>query len=278
MDIRYATHPDHVRTLDSDALRREFLIDGLFAADAMTLTYTHVDRVIVGSIMPVKTQVTFPTNVTELTGSDFFLERRELGLINIGGTGTIEADGTTYRLGSRDALYIGRGMRELRFTSDSADHPAKFYFNSTPAHTCYPTRLITVGEAKKLVMGNAESCNRRTIFQYLIPGVVDTCQLVMGLTQLDAGSVWNTMPCHTHERRMEVYFYFHLSDDSTVFHLMGQADETRHIVVRNEQAVISPSWSIHSGVGTQAYAFIWGMAGENQIFADMDHVPMSYLK
>ena len=278
MQIRHSIHPNHAKTLHTDELRQEFLIERLFVADTMTLTYSHVDRVVVGGVMPLATEVGFPADVAKLIGSEFFLARRELGLINVGGAGTVSVDGTVHAIAPRDALYIGRGTREVTFKSVSADAPAKFYFNSAPAHASFPTRMVTCQAATKLTLGDNATSNRRTIYQYLIPGVLDTCQLVMGLTQLEPGNVWNTMPCHTHERRMEVYFYFDLTEDASVFHLMGHPGETRHLVVRNEQAVISPSWSIHSGVGTQAYAFIWGMAGENQVFSDMDHVPMADLK
>jgi 4-deoxy-L-threo-5-hexosulose-uronate ketol-isomerase len=278
MQIRHAIHPDHARGFDTEALRREFLIEQLFRADELTLTYSHVDRMVVGGVMPVEREVGFPEDIVPLIGADFFLARRELGLINIGGAGAVLIDGERHPLAPNDALYIGRGARNVSFVSDDASAPAKFYFNSAPAHTSYPTRLVTLEQATKLTLGDTATSNRRTIYQYLIPGVVETCQLVMGLTRLEPGSLWNTMPCHTHERRMEVYFYFDMAADANVFHMMGRPDETRHLVVRNEQAVISPSWSIHSGVGTQAYTFIWGMAGENQTFGDMDHVPMSAIK
>jgi 4-deoxy-L-threo-5-hexosulose-uronate ketol-isomerase len=278
MEIRNAIHPDHAKQLDTTAIRREFLIETLFIANELTLTYSHIDRIVVGGVMPIDQAVGFPSNINKLIGSDFFLARRELGLINIGGAGTVHVDGVDHPVGPRDALYIGSGARDVTFTSKDAATPAKFYLNSAPAHTSYPTRLVTLEQASKVTLGDVKTSNRRTINQYLIPGVVDTCQLVMGLTQLEEGNLWNTMPCHTHERRMEVYFYFDMAADANVFHLMGRPDETRHIVVRNEQAVISPSWSIHSGVGTQAYTFIWGMVGENQVFTDMDHVAMTALK
>jgi 4-deoxy-L-threo-5-hexosulose-uronate ketol-isomerase len=278
MQIRNAIHPDHAKTLDTEALRREFLIEELFVADQMRLTYSHIDRIVVGGVMPVDGPVAFPADVSRLIGSDFFLARRELGLINVGGSGSVSIDGMIHAVGPRDALYVGRGAREVHFASADAAAPAKFYFNSTPAHASYPTRLVTEEQAVKLVQGDNLTSNRRTICQYLVPAVLDTCQLMLGLTRLEPGNLWNTMPCHTHERRMEVYFYFDMKEDAAVFHLMGQPGETRHLVVRNEQAAISPSWSIHSGVGTQAYTFIWGMAGENQAFGDMDHVPMTALK
>ncbi|MFY7863959.1 5-dehydro-4-deoxy-D-glucuronate isomerase [Roseateles sp.] len=278
MEIRNPIHPEHAKQLDTAGLRREFLIEKLFVTDELTLTYSHIDRIVVGGVQPVTKSVGFPDNINKLIGSDFFLARRELGLINIGGAGFVVVDGVEHAVGPRDALYIGSGARDVRFTSQDANQPAKFYLNSAPAHMSYPTRLVTLEQAKKVTLGEARTSNRRTINQYLIPGVVDTCQLVMGLTQLEEGNLWNTMPCHTHERRMEVYCYFDMADDARVFHMMGQPSETRHIVLGNEQAVISPSWSIHSGVGTQAYTFIWGMVGENQVFGDMDHVAMADLK
>lgn len=278
IQTRQAIHPDHAQQLDTSGLRREFLIEQLFVEDRMTLTYSHIDRIVVGGVLPVQGAVGFPEEAARLAGGEHFLARRELGMINIGGAGTVTVDGELYSVGPHDALYIGSGAREVVFASRDAANPARFYLNSAPAHTSYPTRLITLAQAKKVEMGEQRTSNKRVINQYLIPGVVDTCQLLMGMTRLEEGNLWNTMPCHTHERRMEVYFYFGMQDDGAVFHLMGKPDETRHIVVRNEQAVISPSWSIHSGVGSQAYTFIWGMVGENQVFSDMDHVAMAALK
>ncbi|RPJ41628.1 MAG: 5-dehydro-4-deoxy-D-glucuronate isomerase, partial [Deltaproteobacteria bacterium] len=209
---------------------------------------------------------------------DFFLQRRELGIINIGSKGTISVDGKDYPLDKKECLYVGMGSREVSFRSLDRNHPAKFYLNSAPAHSTYPIVKISMKEAQRLNLGTPDKANVRTIYQFIHPNVLKSCQLVMGMTILEPNSTWNTMPCHTHDRRMEVYLYFDLPDDSLVFHLMGEAKETRHIVVRNEEAVISPSWSIHSGVGTSNYTFIWGMVGENQTFADMDQIPMSELK
>ena len=206
-----------------------------------------------------------------------FLERRELGAINIGGPGRVSIDGTNHDVGSREAVYLSMGVKELVFSSIDPKNPAKFYFNSAPAHRRTESRIITKDQAKRVELGSDEACNKRTIFQLIHPAVLETCQLVMGMTSLASGSVWNTMPTHTHERRMEVYLYLDLPEDGVVFHFMGPPSETRHLVVRNEQAVISPSWSIHSGVGTQNYTFIWGMVGENQTFTDMDQVPMKSL-
>ncbi|GAL06195.1 4-deoxy-L-threo-5-hexosulose-uronate ketol-isomerase [Photobacterium aphoticum] len=211
-------------------------------------------------------------------GVSSFLERREIGFINIGGAGVIHVDGVDYEINHREALYVGMGAKEVVFRSVEAACPAKFYFNSAPAHMTYPTKKITQEEASPVTLGTAAESNVRTINKYIVPDVLPTCQLVMGLTQLHEGSLWNTMPCHTHERRMEVYLYFNMTENTNVFHMMGEPTETRHIIVRNEQAVISPSWSIHSGVGTSAYTFIWGMVGENQVFNDMDHVAMQDLR
>ena len=277
MDIRQPIHSEHFKTLDTEGLRRHFLVDGLFTPDEATLTYSQIDRIITGGIMPVSRAVTFAPELGRHTGTDFFLQRRELGLINIGGGARVVVDDQTFEIGPREALYVGQGARQLEFTSVDAALPAKLYFNSAPAHTSFPTRKVTQAQASPETLGAPETSNRRTIYKYLVPNVLPTCQLVMGLTQLEPGSMWNTMPCHTHDRRMEVYFYFDMSESAAVFHMMGEPTQTRHIVVRNEQAVINPSWSIHSGVGTQAYTFIWGMVGENQVFHDMDHVPMTTL-
>ncbi|UVC30950.1 5-dehydro-4-deoxy-D-glucuronate isomerase [Pantoea sp. SOD02] len=278
MDIRQSIHSEHAKTLDTDGLRREFLIDKIFDADNYTLTYSHIDRIIIGGVMPVQKSVTIGHEVGKQLGVSYFLERRELGVINIGGPGLIEVDGSTWEIGNQEALYVGQGAQSVIFRSSDANHPAKFYYNSAPAHTHYPDKKITLAEAVKATLGDAATSNRRTINKFIVPDVLPTCQLTMGLTRLDDGNLWNTMPCHTHERRMEVYFYFDMADDSAVFHMMGQPQETRHLLVHNEQAVISPSWSIHAGVGTQRYTFIWGMVGENQVFDDMDHVAISALR
>ncbi len=277
MHIRQPIHSEHARTLDTAGLRRHFLVDQLFVAEQVTLTYSQIDRIIIGGIHPVHQAVRFAPELGKHTGTDFFLQRRELGLINIGGAAVVVADGRRYEVGPREALYIGQGARELEFTSVDAAHPAKLYFNCAPAHTHYPNKKITLAEASPETLGESKTSNRRTIHKFIVPDVLPTCQLLMGMTQLEPGSLWNTMPCHTHDRRMEVYFYFDMPADGVVFHMMGEPTETRHLVVRNEQAVISPSWSMHSGVGTQAYTFIWGMVGENQVFKDMDHVPMTQL-
>jgi 4-deoxy-L-threo-5-hexosulose-uronate ketol-isomerase len=278
MQIRQAIHSEHARTLDTEGLRRHFLVEDIFQPDAATLTYSQIDRIIVGGIHPVKSAVRFAPELGRHTGTDFFLQRRELGLINIGGAARVTVDGHVFDVGPREALYVGQGARDVTFESVDAGRPARLWFNCAPAHTAYPHRKVTLAEASPETLGSPATSNRRTIHKFLVPDVLPTCQLLMGMTQLEPGSLWNTMPCHTHERRMEVYFYFDMNDDAAVFHMLGEPTQTRHLVVRNEQAVISPSWSIHSGVGTQAYTFIWGMVGENQVFKDMDHVPMSALR
>lgn len=278
MDVRQSIHSDHAKSLDTQGLRKEFLIETLFSADEFTMTYSHIDRIIVGGVMPVTQSVTIGCDVGKQLGVSYFLARRELGIINIGGAGTVTVDGTCYEIGSRDGLYVGKGAKDVVFASTDAQQPARFYYNCAPAHMAYPTKRVTPAETSQVTLGDNLTSNRRTINKYFIPDVLETCQLSMGLTELAPGNLWNTMPCHTHERRMEVYFYFGLEEDSCVFHMMGQPQETRHIIVQNEQAVISPSWSIHSGVGTRAYAFIWGMVGENQVFDDMDHIKVGDLR
>ncbi|MDL4913908.1 MAG: 5-dehydro-4-deoxy-D-glucuronate isomerase [Enterobacterales bacterium endosymbiont of Blomia tropicalis] len=278
MDVRQSIHSDHARQLDTAALRREFLIEKIFEADTYTLTYSHIDRIIIGGVMPVNHSVTFGDEIGKQFGVSYLLERRELGVINIGGPGVIDIDGKTWEIGSEEALYIGKGARHLTFRSASPAQPAKFYYNSAPAHHTFPDKKITLQDASSVTTGSAATSNRRTINKFIVPDVLPTCQLTMGLTKLEEGSLWNTMPCHTHERRMEVYFYFDMPDEAAVFHMMGQPQETRHLLIHNEQAVISPSWSIHAGVGTQRYTFIWGMVGENQVFDDMDPLNISELR
>jgi len=275
MEVRHAANPKDVKIYDTARLRDDFLIDGLFQEDGVKLIYSQIDRIIVGGSKPVKKAVKLEVGA-ELR-ADYFLQRRELGVINIGGAGAVRVDGTEYSLATREALYVGKGAQEIIFSSSDTANPSKFYFNSAPAHMVYPTQKIGLDKARQVQLGSMEDSNKRTIYQYIHPDVLTTCQLVMGLTILEPGSVWNTMPTHTHDRRMEVYLYFNMAADALVFHYMGEPCETRHIVVRNEQAVISPSWSIHSGVGTRNYTFIWGMVGENQTFTDMDGVPMSEL-
>ena len=277
MEIRQSVHSNHFRTLDTAGLRREFLVEGLFVPEQISLTYSHVDRIIVGGAMPVSRSVTLDAGLARQIGADYFLARRELGLINIGGPAEVQVDGEDFSVATREALYIGAGARELHFRSTDPVYPAKLYLNSAPAHCSYPHRKITLDQASPTTLGQASTSNRRTIYKFIVPDVVQSCQLTMGMTVLDEGSVWNTMPCHTHERRMEVYFYFDMAPDAVVLHLLGRPNETRHLVVRNEQAVINPSWSLHAGVGSQRYAFIWGMVGENQTFDDMDPVAMTDL-
>jgi len=277
MDIRYASHPREVKNFDTSRLREEFLINTLFTPNEVKTVYSHVDRFIVGGIVPVNGPLQLEANKKDMA-ADYFLERREIGIINIGARGTVTVDGTVYTMDNKDGLYIGRGSKEITFASDNAADPAKFYFNSTPAHATHPTVKIAISEASPNHLGSITNSNERTIYRYIHTGGVQSCQLVMGMTLLKPGNMWNTMPSHTHNRRSEVYLYFDMPEDGVVFHMMGEPQETRHVVIRNEQAVISPSWSIHSGVGTSNYTFIWGMAGENQIFEDMDAVAMKDLK
>lgn len=278
MEVRQSIHSAHAKALDTQGLRDEFLIEKIFVPDEFTMVYSHIDRIIVGGVMPVDQAVAIGNDVGKQLGVSYFLERRELGIINIGGPGQVTIDGEGYVIGHREALYIGKGAREILFISLAPDHPAKFYYNCAPAHKTLPIRKVTAGDAAAVTLGENLMSNRRTINKYLVPDVVETCQLSMGLTQLEPGNLWNTMPCHTHERRMEVYLYFDMAEDACVFHMMGEPQETRHLLVHNEQAVISPAWSIHSGVGTRAYTFIWGTVGENQVFDDMDHVLVKDLR
>lgn len=276
LDVRYANHPEDSKHYTTEELRKHYFIETIFEADEAALTYSHVDRIIAGGIMPVTKEVRLEGS-KEL-GSEFFLERRELGVINIGGAGKIVVDGVEYKMNPKDGLYVGMGSKELVFTSEDSANPAKFYVNSAPAHTTYPIVKIDIEKANPVKLGSLANSNERTIFQYVHPAVCKSCQLLMGMTVLEPNNMWNTMPCHTHERRMEVYFYFNMQPETRVFHLMGEPTETRHIIMANEQGIISPSWSIHSGVGTSNYTFIWGMVGENQTFTDMDHVAMEDLR
>ena len=280
MDIRYAANPRDVRRYTTEELRNEFLIENLYRPDEVTAVYSHVDRMVTLGCMPVKETVSIDKGIDIWAnfGTHYFLERREIGIFNIGGAGKIKVDGTVYTLGYKDCLYITMGAKEVLFSSDSGDKPAKFYMVSAPAHRSYETRLLKLADANKRPCGEAELSNKRVINQFIHPAVLKTCQLSMGMTVLEPGSVWNTMPAHTHERRMEVYMYFEVPEDQVVFHMMGQGQETRHIVMTNEQAVISPSWSIHAGAGTCNYTFIWAMGGENQEFDDMDTIPTNELK
>jgi len=276
LDKRYAEHPLDVKLYDTEKLRGHFLFDKVFVKDEISLCYTHSDRVVFGGAYPVAEKLELKGGKD--FGSDVFLDRRELGIICVSGNGTVTADGKDYAMKKGDGLYIGKGTSQIVFVSADSNNPAKFYMASTPAHAAYPVVHIPIEKANPRKVGDPATCNSRTIYQYVHPAVLKSCQLSMGMTLLDEGSVWNTMPAHTHERRMEVYFYFDVKPGNVVFHLHGQPHETRHIVMKNEEAVISPSWSIHSGAGTSAYTFIWAMAGENQTFDDMDTVPPAELK
>jgi 4-deoxy-L-threo-5-hexosulose-uronate ketol-isomerase len=262
--------------MTTDELREAFLVD-LFEDGKLNLLYCEVERAIVGAAVPTPGKPLVLEAGKELA-SDYFCQRREVGVLNIGGTGTVAVDGIEYKMDNLDGLYIGRGSKEISFQSLEAQNPARFYLISYPAHTVYPTAQAKKADANAIEMGSMEDSNKRTIYQYIHEKGIKSCQLVMGFTALEPGSVWNTMPCHTHERRTEVYMYFGLDENSRVFHMMGPGDETRHIVVANGQAVISPMWSIHSGCGTKAYTFCWGMGGENQRFDDMDHIAIENLK
>lgn len=276
MEIRYASSNKDAKNYDTSRLREEYLIENLFTPGNIKLVYSHYDRIIAGGVCPATETIKLEGG-KEL-GSDYFLERRELGIINIGNAGIVILDGEEFQLNNKDALYVGMGIKEVIFKSLNPENPAKFYLNSAPAHHKYPTVKIGLEDARKVKLGSLATSNKRTINQYIHPEVCQSCQLVMGMTILEDGSVWNSMPCHTHDRRMEVYLYFDMAEDTRVFHLMGEPTETRHIVMKNEEAVISPSWSIHSGVATASYTFIWGMVGENQTFTDMDHVEMKDLR
>jgi 4-deoxy-L-threo-5-hexosulose-uronate ketol-isomerase len=278
MEVRQSISSEYAKTLDTAGLRKAFLVEKVFQPDALALTYSHIDRIIVGGALPHTRAVEVPASLGKSIGVSYLLERRELGAINIGGDGWVEADGQRFAVRNEEAIYVGKGTQSLTFGSDDPARPAKFYLNCAPAQATYPTRTITLDQASPQTLGDPATSNRRTIYKFIVPEVLPTCQLSMGMTKLEPGSLWNTMPCHTHERRMEVYFYFNVADDAAVFHMLGEPQETRHILVHNEQGVISPSWSIHSGVGTRAYTFIWGMVGENQVFSDMDHLAVRDLR
>ena len=275
LDVRNGCDPRDFKTYDTDRLRDDFLISGLFVEDEINMVYSHIDRIITGGACPKEALI---LECGKELGVTYFLERREMGIINVAGPGSVTVDGQKFELKSLDGLYLGKGQKEVVFESDDPANPAHFYFSSAPAHTTYPNCYIDIEKAKKVKLGEPGKANVRTINQYIHPEVCTTCQLMMGLTQLEQGNVWNTMPCHTHERRMEVYFYFDIPADGLALHVFGEPSETRHIMVRNEEAVINPSWSIHSAAGTSNYSFIWSMVGENQEFPDMDHVPMEELR
>lgn len=275
-DVRYACSPKEAKSMDTSLLRSEFLIDKVFVADEVNLTYTHFDRFIAGGVMPVSKPIVLET--IDPLKSQYFLERREVGIINVGGSGSVYVDGEEFVLQFKEALYIGKDNKDIKFVSRDKSDPAKFYLNSAPAHLSYPTKKITKNEAEIVTLGSLETSNHRTINKLIVAGIVETCQLQMGMTELKTGSVWNTMPAHVHDRRMEVYYYFELPEEQAVCHFMGEPNETRHIWMNNEQAVISPPWSIHAGAATSNYTFIWGMAGENMDYGDMDACAIQDLK
>ncbi|HEV2505072.1 MAG TPA: 5-dehydro-4-deoxy-D-glucuronate isomerase [Mesorhizobium sp.] len=273
---RYAIDPNAAAAMGTDELRHNFHIGDLFHTGAVHLTYTHYDRMIVGGAVPLATPLVLET--IKPTGTKHFLDRRELIAVNIGGAGTVQADVETFAVGTRDMVYVGKGTETVAFSSTDPQTPAKFYLLSAPAHQELPAKLIRIADARRLDLGSQQTSNERSIFQFIHPEGAKTCQLVVGMTQLAPGSVWNTMPCHVHDRRMEAYLYFDLTEAARVFHFMGEPDETRHIVMKNEEAVLSPGWSIHSGAGTSNYAFIWAMAGDNVDYTDVDPVDIGELR
>ena len=274
---RYSVHPeDFSITYDTQRIRDEFLIEKIFGDDEINLVYSSYDRYVVGGAKPVKEKLLL--EAIDPLKSEYFLKRREMGVINVGGKGTVEADGKKYALEKKEAVYLGKGTKDVSFSSIDKNKPARFYINSAPAHAAYPTKMISKKDARVIELGSLETSNERKIYQLIINGIVETCQLQMGVTELKTGSVWNTMPAHSHSRRMEAYFYFDVPEEQAVCHFMGQPQETKHIWVHNEQAVLSPAWSIHSGAGTSNYTFIWGMAGENLDYSDMDIAKISDLK
>lgn len=276
IENRYAASPAEAQTWNTTQTREALLISPLFEADRVRLVHTHYDRFITGGAMPVKQPLKLES--VDLLKAAYFLERREIGIINTGGAGTVRVDGELFDIGFKEALYIGRGKQEVIFASKDAAQPARFYLNSTPAHMNYPARRITRAEAEIVVLGAQETANHRTINKLLVNSVLPTCQLQMGMTELKPGNTWNTMPAHTHDRRMEVYFYFEVPEGQAVCHFWGQPQETRHIWMQNNEAVISPPWSIHAGAGTSNYTFIWGMAGENLDYGDMNHHAITDLR
>ncbi len=277
MEVRYSPDQNGFKKFTTDELRKSFLIENLFEKNKIPMVYSDVDRSITGSAVPSGKTLKLTATKKDMA-ANYFAERREIGVINIGDKGSILLDGKEYKMGNRDGLYIGKGIESIEFNSASNKKPAMFYFVSYPAHTSYPTKHISFADSTPRQLGSSSDANKRTIYQYIHPGTMKTCQLVMGLTELEEGSVWNTMPCHTHQRRSEVYMYFNLKPESFVVHILGEPTETRHIIIRNQQAVLSTSWSMHSGCGTQNYSFIWAMGGENQEFDDMDWIPMNELK
>ena len=280
MDIRYSANQRDFKRYTTEETRNEFLIENLYVPNEVVAVYSHVDRMVTLGCMPTTEEVPIDKGIDVWAnfGTSFFLERREIGIFNIGGAGVIKADGEEYTMNYKDCIYITMGTKEVTFKSLDPNAPAKFYMVSAPAHKPCKTTFIPIEKAAKRNVGAAETANKRVINQFIHPDVLETCQLSMGMTVLEPGSVWNTMPAHTHERRMEIYMYFEVPEDNVVFHMMGEGNETRHIVMQNEQAVISPSWSIHCGCGTSNYTFIWAMGGENQAFDDMDNIPTTELR
>ncbi|AFL49906.1 4-deoxy-L-threo-5-hexosulose-uronate ketol-isomerase [Sinorhizobium fredii] len=276
--VRHAVHYSQSEAMSGSALRQNFLIEELFTPGSANAVYTHYDRLLLIGVMPDREAISLGEDMACVVGGEFLLERRELGLINIGGPGIVRADDAVFEVGFQDALYLGMGTRDVYFESADASAPAKFYINSAPAHAAFPARHIRKTEAIELNLGDGQTSNKRTLYQYFHPDVMPSCQLLMGMTRLEPGSVWNTMPAHTHDRRMEAYLYFEVPQDAFVVHLMGRPEATGHLIVRNEQAVISPPWSVHCGAGTSSYAFIWSMAGDNKSFKDMDFVPMGDIR
>ena len=277
MEVRYSPDQNGFKRFTTEELRKSFLIESLFEKNKIPMVYSDIDRSITGSAVPSGKSLKLAATKKEMA-ADFFTERREIGIINIGNKGSIVVDKKEYKMDNRDALYIGRGNKKIEFKSADSKKPALFYFVSYPAHTAYPDNHIKFSQSTPVKLGSLQESNSRTIYKYIHPGTMLTCQLVMGLTELEEGSVWNTMPAHTHQRRSEVYMYFNLKPDSYVLHILGEPKETRHVIIRNQQAVLSTSWSMHAGCGTQNYSFIWAMGGENQVFDDMDHIPMKDLK
>lgn len=277
MRLRLATGPNEYKRMTTQELRKSFLIDDSLNNNAIILTYCEVERAIAGFAMPTDEPLLLEANQAEMA-ADYFCQRREVGIINIGGKGKIVVDDKKYEMEHLDGLYIGKGSKEISFCSEDEANASKFYILSYPAHTSYSTTHISYSQSNKRRLGSVELCNKRTINQYIHNGGVKSCQLVMGFTEIEVGSVWNTMPSHTHQRRSEIYMYFNIKPDAAVFHLMGPHDETRLIVVKNGDIVISPMWSMHSGVGTNNYSFVWGMGGENQTFDDMDNISINDLK
>lgn len=276
MNERYESSPREVEGMNTKALRENFLVESLFEADKISLTYTHYDRMILGGVMPVNQ--TLELGVYNPIKSDYFLERRELGVINVAGKGTVTADGETFEVEKLGCVYLGKGTKKVTFESADGSNPAQFFLLSAPAHQSYPNKHFTKEDASPVVLGAAETSNNRTIYKYIHNDGIMSCQLVMGLTVLSSGSIWNTMPPHVHDRRSEVYCYFDVPENQGVMHFMGQPDETRHMWIQNHQAIISPPWSIHAGAGSANYSFIWGMAGENKDFTDMDFVNLNHLR